>query len=37
MINPDLYYEIAIAPNANNDVIKPIEYASLLSQESYIN
>lgn len=31
MINPNLYYEIAIAPNANSDVIKPIEYFHLLT------
>ena len=36
MINPNLYYEIAIAPNASNDVTKPIELANLLSLETYI-
>lgn len=26
MINPNLYYEIAVAPNKNDDVIPPITY-----------
>jgi len=33
MINPNLYYEIAIAPNAESDVIKPIELANYLNME----
>lgn len=31
MINPNYYYEVAIAPNAENDVIKPVQYAQFLT------